>query len=142
MRPSEKPATEIKVQTSWPFLPDSAHAHSEFQQSKKLRKGRMNGIEFFWQLPPDSSYPKAILFLAHGCGHAMTDWFPQSSACPDCIGLPEEMATVKLALEKLQVMVVVMSSLDRKRFKCWSWDDAPDVAKVLLAGRLTLGYPY
>jgi hypothetical protein len=144
MRPSTKPTTEIKVRTtspsSWPYLPDSADAHSEFQKNKDLCKGEIDGAEFFWQLPPDS-YPKAILFLAHGCSHSMTDWFPQSSACPDCIGLPEEMAIVKLSLEKLQVMVVAMSSLDRKGSKCWSWNDGPVVAKMLLALSAYFGVP-
>jgi hypothetical protein len=143
MTPSEKVPKVLQTTSpsSWPFLPDSADAHSEFQQSRaQLRKGDINGTEFVWQLPPES-HPKAILFLAHGCGHAMTDWFPQSPACPDCIGLPEEMAIVKLALETLQIMVVAMSSLDRTGFKCWSWHDAPDVAKVLLAVKVYFGLP-
>ena len=42
--------------------------------------------EYFWQTPPFSSTiasfapPRAILFVAHGCGHNMKDWWPRQLA--------------------------------------------------------------
>lgn len=85
--------------------------------------------EYKSQLPA-SSPPKGILFLAHGCQHSMTDWWPKSKECKRCIGLPEEMAIVDLALQR-QLLVVAASSYNRSS-KCWSKIDGPKVAELLL----------
>lgn len=94
---------------------------------------RANGLtgddQFLWQTRGGGRL-RAILFVAHGCGHAMTDWWAPDDSCPNCIGLPEERAIVEIALN-LNLVVVAMSSLDRRHFKCWSEHDGPVVAKVL-----------
>ncbi|EFN55358.1 hypothetical protein CHLNCDRAFT_134387 [Chlorella variabilis] len=56
---------------------------------------RMMGHEVLYQVP-DS--PRATLFIAPGCSHAAHDWWPASPACPDCLGLPEELAHTQQAL--------------------------------------------
>jgi hypothetical protein len=76
------------------------------------------------------SAPIGTLFVAHGCSHSATDWWPRSAACPTCLGLPEEVAIVRSALMRGYV-VIAMSSTDRDS-KCWSAKrDGPSVARVL-----------
>jgi hypothetical protein len=68
-----------------------------------------------------------ILFVAHGCSHSHTDWF---LGCEGCIGLPEERAIVKEALD-LGLVVVALSSSDRESM-CWSIErDVESVGLVL-----------
>jgi len=103
-------------------------------------RSTLEGAEYLWQRPSFSKKPRAILFVGHGCQHSMTDWWTSSTGvCPDCIGLPEELAIVHLALEKYQLVVVAMSSLDRVASKCWSSSDGPRVAKVLLQLQQDMG---
>jgi hypothetical protein len=66
-----------------------------------------------------SGTPKAkgLLFLAHGCSHSATDWWPQSPSCKRCIGLPIERTIVASGLAE-GYLVVAMSSEDRES-KCW-----------------------
>jgi hypothetical protein len=99
----------------------------------------LDGVDFLWQ---GDCNPRAILFVAHGCNHKMTDWWPRhENVCTECIGLPEEMAIVQMALR--QKLVVVAASSKRT---CWSSqkvasttsnddtnDDGPRVAKILRA---------
>lgn len=84
----------------------------------------IDNIETVWQSPLGAA--TAIFFLAHGCDHSATDFWPQSeirmgrhigvrTGCPRCIGLPEEMAIVNSAL-KANMFVVAISS----RSRCWS----------------------
>lgn len=79
---------------------------------------------------PDKK-PKGIIFLAHGCSHSHTDFWPSTPVvCPQCLGLPEERAIVKIAREEFDLVVVAMSSLNRMS-KCWSPNDETRVAQVL-----------
>jgi hypothetical protein len=54
-------------------------------------------IELVYQTPDRvlGKQSRAILFLAHGCSHAATDFFDQSPTCPKCIGLPVERRIVR-----------------------------------------------
>eukprot|EP00978_Attheya_sp_CCMP212_P004397 scaffold9605_cov45-Attheya_sp.AAC.5 len=125
---------------NWPFLPkdDSVQTRSDFLTDKSLRKGAINNTKFLWQLPPKEV--KGILFLAHGCHHSMTDWWPKSDeTCPECIGLPEEVAIVKIALQELHLVVVTISSLDRTQSRCWSQKDGPIVANILMDTKAYFG---
>ena len=86
-------------------------------------------VEFLWQTPTQHQDPRAILFLAHGCGHDQNDWWSSTNnnACRDCRGLPEERAIVRMALEEFHLLVVAVSS----RGTCWSVEDGPRVVRVL-----------
>jgi hypothetical protein len=72
-------------------------------------------VEVVWQKPPKAD---RVLFVAHGCSHGAIDFWPQSDACPKCIGLPEEQTIVKAALGR-RYMVVAISSMDRANSRCW-----------------------
>lgn len=43
--------------------------------------------------------PKGAVFLAHGCVHSAYNFWPQSDACPECRGLPEELSHTLQALK-------------------------------------------
>ena len=87
------------------------------------------GTEAVWQKPPGTS--KGLLFLAHGCNHGAIDFWPQSPACAQCIGLPEEVRITKEALQAGWA-VVAMSSTDRAGSRCWNIEsDGPAVAGAL-----------
>mmetsp|Transcript_6967 Transcript_6967/g.7084 ORF Transcript_6967/g.7084 Transcript_6967/m.7084 type:complete len:117 (-) Transcript_6967:1044-1394(-) len=71
-------------------------------------------IQLVYQIPPIIN---GILFVAHGCSHAGTDWFPKSKYCLKCIGLPVELSIVQKALEN-DIAVLAVSAADSQH-KCW-----------------------
>jgi hypothetical protein len=86
----------------------------------------IDGIDVLWAASSRSD-PCGILFVAHGCNHAHTDWFVCQQGC---LGLPEEVAIVNLALERNLVVVAVSSK--NRHSKCWNPEvDGPRVATVL-----------
>lgn len=86
--------------------------------------GSPDRVELAWQTPPD---PVGLLFVAHGCGHAATDFFPRSDRCPTCAGLPEESRLVAKALKRRLAVAAVSS-----RGGCWRPSlDAPRVRAAL-----------
>lgn len=84
----------------------------------KLRPG---DIEVVYQIPP---HVKGVLFLAHGCSHQATDWWPKSPSCPHCFGLPIETNITREALYQRHYAVLAVSSEDRGH-KCWLQLDSP-----------------
>lgn len=73
----------------------------------------------------------AVLFLAHGCSHAATDFFDKGARCEQCIGLPIERRIVRESLKR-GYTVVAISSIDREGAKCWHPTvDAPRIARGL-----------
>jgi hypothetical protein len=82
--------------------------------------------------PPPSKHraPAGVLFVAHGCGHAALDWFPQSKACPRCVGLPEEMNITAAALAR-RLALVAVSSAARDSHQCWdAYEGSDDIVAV------------
>eukprot|EP00980_Cylindrotheca_fusiformis_P020986 scaffold7987_cov200-Cylindrotheca_fusiformis.AAC.15 len=90
----------------------------------------IDDIDVLWTAPSSTGSPCGILFVAHGCGHSHTDWFSECGEEEKCLGLPEEVAIVQLALER-NLVVVAISSANRQS-KCWKLtEDGPRVATVL-----------
>ena len=75
----------------------------------------ISGATAVWQIPPS---PVGVLFLAHGCNHRATDFFPKTTSCSSCIGLPEEVRISKDALAA-HLAVIAISSVDEDS-RCWS----------------------
>ena len=76
-------------------------------------------VEIVWQKPVLNDV-RAVIFLAHGCSHSSYDWWPVSegrTGCPECVGLPEEVRIVDLAL-KHGFFTIAASSSDRDS-GCW-----------------------
>lgn len=64
-----------------------------------------------------ASNPKGAILFFHGCSHSATDFFTSNPNCPQCIGLPEELHLVRLALYR-NLSPIALSSTNRAR-KCW-----------------------
>jgi hypothetical protein len=91
------------------------------------KQGRLDDIEFVYQVP--DSEVQGLVVLFHGCSHSATDWWPKSSSCPHCIGLPVELSIVRYGLERGFAMVAVSSR--NRNHKCWSSDDVSRLEKLL-----------
>lgn len=79
-------------------------------------------VEIVYQLPPAYPSVAGIVFLAHGCSHSATDWWPRNQqSCPSCIGLPVERSVVSAVLSH-GYLAVAQSSYNRQR-KCWDQVD-------------------
>ncbi|EPS67335.1 hypothetical protein M569_07438, partial [Genlisea aurea] len=84
----------------------------------------VNGTDLIWQIPAS---PKAVVFLAHGCGGRASHFWDKSPTCSHCIGLPEERAIVLHALSRSFAAVAISS-----RTTCWSFgDEIPAVNHLL-----------
>lgn len=101
-----------------------------------------DGFEFVYQLPPpppgtatsssphqNTSHISGIVFLAHGCSHSATDWWPPATDCPQCLGLPVEGNIVTMALRRAYI-AIAQSSHNRKT-KCWGESDIPRALRTL-----------
>lgn len=84
-------------------------------------------IEFVFQLP--KTRPQGVLFVAHGCSHSATDWWPKSASCPKCIGLPVETSIVRKGLDH-NYAILAISSYNRSH-KCWSIFDVSIVLQII-----------
>lgn len=74
----------------------------------------MHDLETLWEVPRK---PKGVLFVAHGCSHQGSDFWPASQRCKHCLGLPEEMG-VRAAALKRGYAVVAVTSYNRDS-RCW-----------------------
>ncbi len=84
----------------------------------------LEGIEAVYQLPSSSDSIEGVLFVAHGCSHSATDWWPKSTACMKCTGLPVEMNIVREAIYAHKFAVIAVNSMNRVH-KCWNSKDIP-----------------
>jgi len=67
------------------------------------------------------------VFLAHGCSHRASDFWPRHTSCPRCVGLPEEVYITKVALSMGLAPIAVSSHFSQ----CWSNRDEVLVADTL-----------
>lgn len=78
--------------------------------------------------------PRGAILFFHGCSHSATDFFPAGTGCHTCLGLPEELHLVHLALSR-GYSAITLSSTNR-RHKCWQSGHAgesPDYDRVTSA---------
>lgn len=91
--------------------------------------------EYLFQFPPHSATEplRGIMFVANGCSHSATDWFPPSPKCPHCRGLPEETSMVHFFLGHSFVVIVQSLSSKGREHRCWrSQRDTDAVTDTLL----------
>lgn len=74
---------------------------------------------------------RAVLIALHGCGHGALDWSPRTTACPACVGLPEEMEIVRNCLSA--GISVIAPSSENRLTKCWEEGDGPRIAGLVNA---------
>lgn len=84
-----------------------------------------NGTNIIWQIP---DFPKAVLFLAHGCNGQAINFWDKSPPCPNCVGLPEERLIVLHALEQ-KFAVLTISSAGR----CWTFGEEMKIVKDIIS---------
>eukprot|EP01007_Sphenomonas_quadrangularis_P000416 NODE_1260_length_937_cov_100.299550_g1045_i0.p1 GENE.NODE_1260_length_937_cov_100.299550_g1045_i0~~NODE_1260_length_937_cov_100.299550_g1045_i0.p1 ORF type:complete len:290 (+),score=62.60 NODE_1260_length_937_cov_100.299550_g1045_i0:22-870(+) len=70
-----------------------------------------------------------IVVLCHGCSHGAPDFWPKSSGCHNCVGLPEEVKIAR-ACVAAGFLAVAISSKDRIS-KCWTRVDLQRVVKTI-----------
>lgn len=94
---------------------------------------RVNNTEYVYQLLSSnaiSTPPTGLVVLLHGCSHAGTDFFPRSSSCPMCLGLPVEVHITRMILSRNMVPLALTSA--NRHHKCWSHeDDFHELSKIL-----------
>mgnify|MGYP003685014893 CR=1 FL=1 len=92
----------------------------------------IKGMEAVYELP---LAPRGLVFLAHGCQHSALDFWPYSTSCAKCIGLPEEVRVTNAILTQ-DWGAIALSAADRGLYRCWNFEsDAGSVVKVLAAFR-------
>ncbi|KAJ6824335.1 uncharacterized protein M6B38_382670 [Iris pallida] len=106
------------ITTRKPSIPQFQHSSelkwNSFESSVQFNPTveQSNGTDLIYQIP-DS--PRAVLFLAHGCGRRAADFWDRSPGCPHCSGLPEDRLIVLHALHRRFAVLTVSSSAE-----CWS----------------------
>jgi hypothetical protein len=107
--------------TAWYTIDGTSQVPAQITKSKETRTGphqeTLHGVHVLWEAPIGSKSAQGIFLVLHGCHHSATDFWLPSVACPECIGLPEEMAIVRMGLDR-GLIVVAMSSQNRKS-GCW-----------------------
>jgi len=88
-------------------------------------------VQVYWQPPPSSVRARGLIFVAHGMQHGAYDFFANSDAIPDGVGLPEEVRVIKACRER-GYAVAAISSLDRRGK---AWDPINDAKRVVSALR-------
>lgn len=85
--------------------------------------------EMVWELP--ATPPRAVFFLAHGCAHSSSDFWPPTLSAKHALGLPEEVRLRKKVVSSGYAALAVSSS-DRANSRCWSFEvDGPLVKRAL-----------
>ncbi|KAJ8429922.1 hypothetical protein Cgig2_021757 [Carnegiea gigantea] len=96
---------------------ERGHTHASetlgFAKFPKPTVEIVNGTEIIWETPDD---PKAVLFVAHGCGGSPRNFWVRCLTCPKCVGLPEESKIVLDALAHKYAVLVVSSTKP-----CWTY---------------------
>lgn len=110
----------------WLCLFEAAFSISLEKIELKGNWENFDGVEIVYQLPPKEKTPTGVLFVAHGCSHSSTDWWPKSTACPKCIGLP----TIVTEGLRRNLLVIGISSSNRNH-KCWTHQDIKPVTKAI-----------
>ncbi|KAL4426995.1 hypothetical protein ABPG77_009556 [Micractinium sp. CCAP 211/92] len=100
--------------TAQPARNDTATEKAQAESSRWPKRRVIKDLETLWEVPHQ---PRGVLFVAHGCSHSGSDWWPPSQRCQHCLGLPEEMIVRRAAVER-GYAVIAVSSFDRET-KCW-----------------------
>jgi len=111
-------STETKIAKNESLRDDPHHYHY-----RKVPRG-----EYLYEFPAGT--PRGIVFVAHGCSHSATDWFPPSPHCPQCLGLPEERSLVRAVLEH-RFIALSISSQNRMN-RCWRAPSDSDPVRQIL----------
>lgn len=79
------------------YLPMPAEERPVGYEDLKPYSDSKHGHQFFYQVP-DS--PRGVAAFFHGCVGAGSNYWPQSTTCPECRGLPEQLSHTLQALRR------------------------------------------
>jgi hypothetical protein len=87
-------------------------------------------------LPP---HAVGVLVMLHRCGRNAEDFWPPSSVCPQCIGMPEAVSISRQALARGYALLAINSANRTvgSRGRCWRW--AAEAACECVVGLLGKG---
>jgi zinc transporter 2 len=74
--------------------------------------------EAIWEKPRGE--PRGVFLLLNGCNHGADGWWDAQAGCDDCLGLPEEKAIVKAAIDRGHVAVALSVVQQRTKMRCWA----------------------
>lgn len=134
----------ILIIESFVLIYEKMKVSDDVLQGTYVIKDDLDGpLEYVYQYPPLSNLDASIgvLFIAHGCSHAATDFWPMFQySCPKCRGLPVEKAIVLEALTRDYIVVAATASDTSSR--CWSnTADIPRIIRVIEAIREQIKLP-
>ena len=101
--------------------------HHDVQASLPIVKYFNSSVHVIYQLPPVRPY-RGLVFVAHACTHGAYDFWHNSSSCPHCVGLTEEVSIIKRIIASGYVAVAASSS-DRV-YKCWQGPGGKDIEVI------------
>jgi hypothetical protein len=84
-------------------------------------------VEYLVQKP--LSEVKGMMFLAHGCQHQATDWFPRTSDCESCLSLPIERNITETLLSR--GYIALAASSQNREHKCWTHRDIEPIVRLI-----------
>jgi hypothetical protein len=92
----------------------------------------IDGVETVWHLLEQG---KGLVLICHGSCHGAIDWFPHSTASPQCAGLPVE-CQITECLVREGWSVLAASSALRVGHRSWNFDvDGPRIVRALTTFR-------
>ncbi|PSC72576.1 hypothetical protein C2E20_4286 [Micractinium conductrix] len=110
-------------------LPGKGNANRKISvDDLRPKKARAFRRDYYYQIPPS---PRAVVLLIHGCAHSARNFWPESEACRECRGLPEQLSHTLQAMRR-GYAVISVNSVDTKT-GCWGfWEDCYDVRDLML----------
>ncbi len=95
----------------------------------------LGGTEFIWQrglLSDSVRDQKGIVFLAHGCKHLATEWFPQNTFCRNCTqGMPMEVSIARYFVTHGYSVLAMKPQHNANKTQCWHPNDNHHLAAAL-----------
>ncbi|KAI3439090.1 hypothetical protein D9Q98_001500 [Chlorella vulgaris] len=91
------------------------------------------GRTWYHEVP---SEPMGTLLMLHRCGRNAEDFWPPSSVCPQCIGMPEGVSISRQGLARGYALLAI-NSLNRtlgSGGRCFSWADDAFAVRDIVAG--------
>lgn len=90
-----------------------SHQHHHVSEPKKITSPSGNAL--YYEMPEGSA--KGVVLTLHGCHHGAHDFWPVSTVCPECYGLPVGITTSSTLVKKGFVFAAITTTAATG---CWS----------------------
>lgn len=94
---------------------------------------RVGEQDVMWERPSGVGPPKGIFLLLNGCNHGPEGWWDSQSACPQCLGLPEEKAILEEGLRRDLVVIALNVVQQAATMRCWASARLPHSNRDMLS---------